>query len=81
MPVQIPEPVKLPVKTREVCERLGITYYQVMAVFRARKMQRPPQDSSGDYVWSESDIETLRAALALDRRLGPRPRKGANGAQ
>src|SRR4051812_2214969 len=55
---------KTPVAARE----LQVSYGQLMNLLRFNKMRPPERDSSGDYVWSESDLARARAALATVRK-------------
>jgi hypothetical protein len=56
-------------KTREVCKLLKVSYNRVVCALRAEKLPAPSKDISGDYAWSQKDIEALRKALAVDRRF------------
>jgi hypothetical protein len=51
---------KTPVAARE----LGVTYHTLIGLLRFDKMQPPPRDSSGDYLWGDQDLENARQALA-----------------
>jgi hypothetical protein len=62
---------KTPVAARE----LGVTYHQLIGLLRFSKIDPPPRDSSGDYVWSDADLERARRALAVLRR--PKAKEGA----
>jgi hypothetical protein len=55
---------KTPVAARE----LGTTYYRLMGLLRSEKIEPPARDSSGDYVWTDGDLERARQALGVDRR-------------
>jgi hypothetical protein len=66
-------------KTRQVLEELQKNYHQLFSAIRGGKVRAPTtRDASGDYLWSEGDISAARAALAVDRRCGPRPRKAVS---
>ena len=54
-------------KTPDVADQLGVPYWRLMDMLRARRIQRPTKDSSGDYLWTESDIAAARAVLASRR--------------
>jgi hypothetical protein len=47
---------------------LGVPYYQLFDLLRSRQISAPQKDSSGDYVWTESDVERARQALASRQR-------------
>ena len=53
----------LPVKTLAVARTLGVPYYALTFLIRAGKIKPPPKDTSGDYVWSDTDIASARRAL------------------
>ena len=56
---------KTPVAARE----LGITYHRLIGLIRFGKLDPvPARDSSGDYIWSDTDLERARRALAVDLR-------------
>jgi len=58
----------LPRKTRSAAAAIGATVAQIMAAIYAGKLTPPAKDESGDYVWSDEDLERARQALATDRR-------------
>jgi hypothetical protein len=66
--------MSVPVKTRDAVRALGTTYHILIGLLRYDVIEPPQRDSSGDYVWTESDLGRARAALAARRRPG-RPRK------
>jgi predicted site-specific integrase-resolvase len=55
-------------KSRAVAERLGVPYYVLFNLLRNGRLSPPSKDSSGDYVWTEEDVERARAALLARRR-------------
>jgi hypothetical protein len=57
-------------KTREVLAVLGgVSYYRLVSALRGGKISPPPaKDASGDYVWTEEDVDRARQALARDGR-------------
>jgi hypothetical protein len=55
---------KTPVAARE----LGTTYHRLMGLLRFGKIDPPARDSSGDYVWTDADLERARAALEQGRK-------------
>ena len=56
-------------KTREAVAALSTTYHKLVSLVRFDKLNPPPQkDISGDFIWSEADLERARAALKVDRR-------------
>ncbi len=56
----------LPLKTTAAARLLGVPYWRLFALVRDG-LVTPPKDSSGDYVWTDSDIERAREALARRR--------------
>ena len=54
-------------KTPLAAEHLGVSYHRLIGLLRFRKMEPPARDSSGDYVWTDSDLERARKALALSQ--------------
>jgi hypothetical protein len=59
-----PVPVKTPIAART----LGLRYHQLIGLLRYGHIDPPGKDSSGDYVWTEADIERARQALAARQR-------------
>jgi hypothetical protein len=57
-------------KTPAVSGLLGVSYWQITSLLRTRTITPPAKDSSGDYVWTEEDVERARQALAARRRRG-----------
>jgi hypothetical protein len=57
-------PVKTPVAVRE----LATSYHRLIGLIRFAKIDPPPRDSSGDYLWYPADLARARAALTTDRR-------------
>jgi hypothetical protein len=58
-------------KTREILPELGpgVTYYKLISALRSGKISPPPaKDCSGDFAWTEADVERARQALARDLR-------------
>jgi hypothetical protein len=56
---------KTPVAARE----LGVSYNTLINLLRFDKIDPPGRDSSGDYVWTDGDLERAREALSrLQRR-------------
>lgn len=55
-------------KTSQVARQLGTPYHRIASALRAQKLSPPGKDFSGDFVWTEADVEALRQALAEDRR-------------
>ena len=64
----------MPWKTQAVADMLGVPYHRLFAALRARKFPTPGKDSSGDYIWSEADVENARKALT---ERGRKPRTQA----
>ena len=63
---QTPEATAL--KTKEAARQLGISYWHLISLLRSEKLQAPPKDSSGDFVWTEQDLDAARRALEVGRR-------------
>jgi hypothetical protein len=55
---------KSPVAAREA----GITYAQLIGLMRYGHLEPPQRDSSGDFIWTDADMERVRAVLAARRR-------------
>ena len=55
-------------KTPIAAEVLSVSEANLHYLIRARKIAAPSKDTSGDYVWSDSNIEAARQALSVDRR-------------
>jgi hypothetical protein len=55
-------------KTRQAAARLGTNPAALRAAIERGKVEVPPKDVSGDFVWTAEGIEAARAALAVDRR-------------
>jgi hypothetical protein len=55
-------------KTPAAADQLDITYHRLIGLVRFRKIEPPARDSSGDYVWTEADLERARRALTTGRR-------------
>ena len=55
-------------KTRQVASILGTNPAALRAAIERGKVPAPAKDVSGDFAWTEEDIEATRAALAVDRR-------------
>jgi hypothetical protein len=56
-------------KTRELIDLIPTSYDRITAALRARKLDPPQKDASGDFNWTAADVRALRHALATDRRL------------
>lgn len=56
------------IKTRSAVKVLGTTYYKLIEAIRGGRLQAPVKDESGDYWWTDEDLERARQALATDRR-------------
>lgn len=51
-------------KTPIAAAELGVTYHRLMGLVRFAKIAAPTRDSSGDYLWTDADLERARQALA-----------------
>jgi DNA-binding transcriptional MerR regulator len=67
-------------KSSVVARQLGVAYSRLFALIREGKLVPPAKDSSGDYVWTEQDVEAARQALASrGRRRAQAPDAGRPG--
>ena len=57
-------------KTPVAASELGIPYHTLIGLLRYNKMPPPGRDSSGDYIWTDQDME--RARQVLLRRNQPK---------
>ena len=64
-------------KTPAAARELGISYTNLIGLMRYGKLEPPERDSSGDYVWTDADMDRARRALELMHR---RREKGSSGA-
>jgi hypothetical protein len=55
---------KTPIAVRE----LATTYHRLIGLIRFGKITPPARDSSGDYLWTNADLERAREALKIDHR-------------
>jgi hypothetical protein len=69
---------KTPKAALEVGE--GVTYMNLYNLIRNGKIPPPERDSSGDFIWSDADIERARKALALRKRRKQNAQETAAGA-
>jgi hypothetical protein len=58
----------VPLKTPVAARTLGVSYHQLISLIRFGKIQPPERDSSGDYLWADSDLERAREAFAARSR-------------
>ena len=58
-------------KTPAVADLIGVSYYRLIGLLRSRRLAPPQKDTSGDYVWSDGDLERARQALAAKNRRKP----------
>jgi hypothetical protein len=60
--------------TREAAQIVGkdsighVSYRRLWEQIRAGKMPPPAKNASGDYTWTETDLENARKAIVSDRR-------------
>jgi hypothetical protein len=57
----------MPRKTPAVARALGVTYHRLINLIRIGKISSPQKDTSGDYLWTDSDLGAARKALTVDR--------------
>jgi hypothetical protein len=56
-------------KTRQVYEQLQSSYSRLWAAMRDGQVRTPAvRDCSGDFLWSDEEVEAARQALSVDRR-------------
>jgi hypothetical protein len=56
-------------KTPAAARELKTTYHKLIGLVRFDKIDPPARDTSGDYVWTDADMERARAALqAMERK-------------
>ena len=60
-------------KTPAAATLLGVPYTQLMSLLRYGKIQPPPKDSSGHYVWTLESLETARRVLGARPVTSARP--------
>jgi hypothetical protein len=61
-------PAAIPLASDAAADRLGVPYYMLFQLIRARRITPPPRDSSGRYLWFADDIERAGRAIREDRR-------------
>jgi hypothetical protein len=59
-------------KTSGAAAVLGEPARVLSELIRHGRIPRPARDDSGDYIWTEEDIERARIALAARRKRKPR---------
>jgi hypothetical protein len=57
-----------PRKTPVVARELQVTYHRLIGLIRYGKITPPGRDSSGDFAWTDEDIERARRALLSTRK-------------
>jgi hypothetical protein len=55
-------------KTMRAAKELNTSYWRLVGLIRTRRLTPPEKDSSGDYIWSDSDMERAKAAFAGGKR-------------
>jgi DNA-binding transcriptional MerR regulator len=50
-------------KIRDICRILGIPDYKIYYLLRHGRISEPSKDSSGDFVFTESDILRIKEAM------------------
>jgi hypothetical protein len=61
-------PAAIPLASGAAADRLGVPYYVLFQLIRARRITPPPRDSSGRYLWFADDLERANKAIGEDRR-------------
>jgi hypothetical protein len=64
-------------KSRAAIRALGCSYDQLTGLLRRGRIPEPAKDESGDFWWSEADLERARQALAAGRRRANADRETA----
>lgn len=65
-------------KSGAVTRLLGVPYYTLFEMMRGGHLQPPQKDSSGQFVWTEADLERARQAVA--NRQARRQKGGCHAA-
>jgi hypothetical protein len=55
-------------KTPAAAKELRISYVFLISLLRYGKLEPPAKDSSGDYVWTDSDLARARKAIEASPR-------------
>jgi hypothetical protein len=50
-------------KTPIVAEMLGVSYWRLVGLLRAGRIDPPAKDTSGDYLWRPADVRAAKRAL------------------
>ena len=61
------------IKTPVAARVLEVPYHRLISLLRDAKINPPPKDSSGDYVWGEQDLAAARQALARRQQRRTKP--------
>lgn len=61
-------------KSTVVARELGVPYNRLMMWIRNGKLAPPAKDSSGDYIWSASEVEAAKLSLRKSRRPAAHPK-------
>lgn len=54
-------------KTPAAAKELGVPYWHLMNLIRYGKLTPPARNESGDFLWTDADLEAARQALARRR--------------
>jgi hypothetical protein len=57
-------------KTPEAARQLGTSYTRLVGLLRYGKIPQPAKDSSGDFLWTEADLDRAREVMAAGRGRG-----------
>jgi hypothetical protein len=68
-------------KTSAVARLLGIPYTRLFALIRYGHLAPPPKDESGDYIWSDADVNRAREALAASLRRNAKAARAGEAAR
>jgi hypothetical protein len=69
----------MPRKTPAAARELGVTVYRLHSLIRGGKLPPPQKDTSGDFIWTDADVDRARRALTLDRRRHAVPAAAGEG--
>jgi hypothetical protein len=64
-------------KTPVAARMLGIPFTRLHSLIRSGKLAAPKKDSSGDYVWTDADLDSARKTLEASGTLAAADREAA----
>ncbi len=60
--------LNMPLTTPQVAKKLGVSYGTVIRMVQHEQIPRPARDSSGDYAWTDNDVQAARGVLEERKR-------------